>query len=95
MPGAWVTEKPLGQEFIAVTEVNKFLKGISHAKAHVNLVEDKPGSVAVTPPVGREVKLSIGYDAKISQNEEGVTETMLIQASNSVSKEWFSLQSLT
>lgn len=60
MPGAWVTEKPLGQEFIAVTEVNKFLKGISHAKAHVNLVEDKPGSVAVTPPVGREVKLPSG-----------------------------------
>lgn len=95
MPGAWVTEKPLGQEFIAITEVNKFLQGISNTEAHVNLVEDKPVSVAVTPSVGREVKLSIGYNAKISQNQEGATETMLIQTSNSVNKEWFSFQSLT
>lgn len=75
--------------------MNKFLQGISNTEAHVNLVEDKPVSVAVTPSVGREVKLSIGYNAKISQNQEGATETMLIQTSNSVNKEWFSFQSLT
>lgn len=57
MSGARITEKPSGQEFIAITQVNKFLQRIFYMESQVHLMEDKPVYVVVTPSVDSKLPM--------------------------------------